>query len=152
MRACASEAGKLKSTTTWADFVPSVKSEDAYLSMLGQPGSTPHDIFDDFLEELAEKYKEDRAKIKKWAKAQGMTINSASTFSWFEDQLKKEEGYGQIPEETRRGRAQSGVWARDQNAQAWYMPRGSDMEAMAPTRGRHSGHTLRACARATLCE
>jgi len=97
------EAGKLKSTTTWADFVPSVKSEDAYLSMLGQPGSTPHDIFDDFLEELAEKYKEDRAKIKKWAKAQGMTINSASTFFWFEDQLKKEEGYGQIPEETRRG-------------------------------------------------
>jgi len=99
------EAGKLEYDSTWHAYLKaaSITSEPAYLDMLGQPGSTPHDLFDDFIEELAEKYKEDRAKVKKCAKAVGLTVNSASTFEWFEGLLKKDEDYLKIPEATRRG-------------------------------------------------
>merc|ERR1712087_797104 len=61
-----------------------------------------HDLFDDFLEELQEKYKEDRAKIKKWAKAAGVVVTSSSTFQEFRDLIKHEEGYKEVPEETTR--------------------------------------------------
>jgi len=97
------EQGKIKASTLWKDYVREVKSDAQYLDMIGQSGSTPHDLFDDFIEELNSKVKEDRAKIKKWAKAAGITISSASTFEGFHDTLQKEEGYMQIPEDTRRG-------------------------------------------------
>uniref|UniRef100_A0A7S2NJI0 WW domain-containing protein n=1 Tax=Zooxanthella nutricula TaxID=1333877 RepID=A0A7S2NJI0_9DINO len=97
------EQGKIKVSTVWQDYVKDVKSDAQYLDILGQPGSTPHDIFDDLVEELNSKVKEDRAKIKKWAKAAGMTISSASTFEEFEETLQKQEGYAQVPEDTVRG-------------------------------------------------
>merc|ERR1712129_596444 len=57
---------------------------------------------DDFIEELHEKYKEDRAKIKKWAKAAGVVVTSSSTYEQFHELLKPEDGFIQIPEEHRR--------------------------------------------------
>lgn len=71
--------------------------------MIGTRGSTPHDLFDDFFEELDQKYKEDRSKIHKMAKAKGLVITSTSTYEWFHEQLKDEEGYTGIPEEHRTG-------------------------------------------------
>merc|ERR1712190_374839 len=52
-------------------------------------------------EESNEKYKEDRAKIKKWAKAKGLIVTSSSTYDSFHEQLKDEEGFLQVPEEHR---------------------------------------------------
>mmetsp|Transcript_91046 Transcript_91046/g.253499 ORF Transcript_91046/g.253499 Transcript_91046/m.253499 type:complete len:563 (-) Transcript_91046:107-1795(-) len=92
------EKGRVKVGTLWRDFVQSVQEEPKYLGLLGQAGSTPHDLFDDYLEELNERYKEDRAKIKKWAKAKGLVVTSTSTAEWFHDQLQGEEGFLQIPE------------------------------------------------------
>mmetsp|Transcript_14042 Transcript_14042/g.38365 ORF Transcript_14042/g.38365 Transcript_14042/m.38365 type:complete len:585 (+) Transcript_14042:160-1914(+) len=91
--------GKLKMSTAWREVAQIVQSDKQYLAMIGLPGSAPHDIFDDFLEELAEKYKEDSKKLKKWAKAKGVVVTSSSTLSWFCDQLKDEEGYALIAQD-----------------------------------------------------
>jgi len=91
----------IKLETKWNQVVPDIQADPRYLSMIGVPGSTPHDIFDDFIVELQERYKDDRAKIKKWAKAKGLVITSSSTYEWFHDQMKDEDGYLQVPEEHR---------------------------------------------------
>jgi len=93
-----SDKGLLQMTTRWGDFAQTIVDEPRYLNVVGMSGSTPHDLFDDFLEELNERYKEDRAKIKKWAKAKGLVVTSTTTHQWFYDQLKGEDGFLQIPE------------------------------------------------------
>jgi len=44
-------AGKIKAGTKWMDVLPEVNEEPRYLAMLGQPGSTPLDLFWDMVEE-----------------------------------------------------------------------------------------------------
>eukprot|EP00929_Paragymnodinium_shiwhaense_P080520 TRINITY_DN41_c0_g1_i1.p1 TRINITY_DN41_c0_g1~~TRINITY_DN41_c0_g1_i1.p1 ORF type:complete len:572 (-),score=259.02 TRINITY_DN41_c0_g1_i1:132-1847(-) len=111
--------GHIKASEPWADVAREVKGDKQYLAMVGNPGSTPHDIYDDFLEELEGKYKDDRAKLKKWAKAKGLTITSSSTYEWFHEQLKDEEGYSTIPEENRKQMLESLVQkAKEQEEEA----------------------------------
>merc|ERR1712137_996783 len=78
------EAGKLTTTTSWREYA-----------------KFTHELFDDFIEGVHEQYKEDRQKIKKWAKAAGIVVTSSSTYEQFHAQLKGEEGFAQIAEETR---------------------------------------------------
>mmetsp|Transcript_57049 Transcript_57049/g.137918 ORF Transcript_57049/g.137918 Transcript_57049/m.137918 type:complete len:573 (+) Transcript_57049:92-1810(+) len=96
------EKGAIKMTTHWRDLSQTIQDEPGYLNLLPQSGATPHDLFDDFIDELNERYKEDRAKIKKWGKAKGLVVTSTSTAEWFHEQLQGEEGFLQIPEEHRR--------------------------------------------------
>jgi len=91
--------GRIKSTTAWRDVAKRIQDDERYIGMIATRGSTPHDLYDDFLEGLGERYKEDSKKIKKWAKAKGLVITSSSTFEWFNEQLKDEEGYAQVGED-----------------------------------------------------
>eukprot|EP00928_Gymnodinium_smaydae_P087812 TRINITY_DN72008_c0_g1_i1.p1 TRINITY_DN72008_c0_g1~~TRINITY_DN72008_c0_g1_i1.p1 ORF type:complete len:580 (-),score=182.43 TRINITY_DN72008_c0_g1_i1:174-1913(-) len=93
--------GKIKASTPWRDVAQAIRDDSRYINMIGLGGSTAHDLFDDFIEELNERYKEDRNKIKKFAKAKGIVVTSSSTYASFHDALKDEEGYLQIPEEHR---------------------------------------------------
>mmetsp|Transcript_66980 Transcript_66980/g.160456 ORF Transcript_66980/g.160456 Transcript_66980/m.160456 type:complete len:583 (-) Transcript_66980:105-1853(-) len=94
--------GRINMTTHWSSVAKKIVDDPRYEKLIGQPGSTPHDLFDDLIDELNEKYKEDRAKIKKMAKAKGLIVTSSSTYEWFHEQLKAEEGYVDIPEEHRK--------------------------------------------------
>jgi pre-mRNA-processing factor 40 len=97
-----SAKGKITMSTLWPDLVESCQKDPRYLDLLGHPGSTPHDLFDDFVEDLSDKYKEGRAKIKKIAKAKGLVVTSTVSYSWFNDELKDEEGFLDIPESYRK--------------------------------------------------
>ncbi|KAL9604547.1 MAG: hypothetical protein Q9219_000512 [cf. Caloplaca sp. 3 TL-2023] len=44
-------AGKIKAGTKWMKILPEIKDDSRYTSMLGQPGSTPLDLFWDVVEE-----------------------------------------------------------------------------------------------------
>ncbi len=44
-------AGKIKAGTKWMDVLPEVNEDPRYVAMLGQPGSTPLDLFWDIAEE-----------------------------------------------------------------------------------------------------
>jgi len=44
-------AGKIKAGTKWMDILPEVNEDPRYVAMLGQPGSTPLDLFWDMVEE-----------------------------------------------------------------------------------------------------
>lgn len=90
--------GKLQLNSIWREFVQTISDEPRYTNLVCNPGSTPHDVFDDFVEELGEKYKQDRAQIKKMAKASGLVVTSSSTYEWFCDQLSREDGFGSIVE------------------------------------------------------
>merc|ERR1712151_1067983 len=93
------KAGRIKQTTAWRDVAKRIQDDERYIGVIATSGSTPHDLFDDFIDDLGERYKEDSKKIKKWAKAKGLCITSTSTFEWFNEQLKDEDGYSQVAED-----------------------------------------------------
>jgi len=101
------EAGKIKANTHWGDYAETVVKDDRYLVLISQPGSTPHDLFDDYVESLNEKYNQDRNKIKKLAKSKGMVFTSSSTYEWFKDQLKDEAVFLALGEEFRKSTFES---------------------------------------------
>merc|ERR1712113_863812 len=94
--------GKISSTSHWREVAKMVVDDERYMKMVGMSGSTPHDLFDDFIEDLGEKYKQDRALLKKMAKAKGVVITSTSTYGWFCDELRDEEGYDSIAGEHKK--------------------------------------------------
>lgn len=94
--------GDIKTSTSWREIAKTVVEDERYTKLIGQSGATAHDLFDDFIEELGEKYKTDRAQIKKWAKAKGLVITSSCTFEWFKDELKGEEGFVAIQEDNKK--------------------------------------------------
>lgn len=101
------EDGRIKVSTRWDEYVPSVVKEDQYLALISQPGSTPHDLFDDYIEELQGKYNQDRKKIMKLAKSKGMVFTSASTYDWFEGELKEETVFKDLTHEHRKAAFES---------------------------------------------
>lgn len=96
------KSGKIQTDMPWRDVAKLLHTDAKYTALISGTGSTPHDLFDDFLEELEERYKEDKNKIKKLAKAKDMTFTSASTYEWFQDQLRGEEDFDELPEDQRR--------------------------------------------------
>lgn len=62
--------------------------ESRYIDLISQPGSTPHDLFDDFIEGTGDRYNQDKAKLKKLVKSKGLVITTNSTWEWFNGELK----------------------------------------------------------------
>mmetsp|Transcript_21153 Transcript_21153/g.39761 ORF Transcript_21153/g.39761 Transcript_21153/m.39761 type:complete len:577 (+) Transcript_21153:51-1781(+) len=93
--------GKINSQTFWGDYCEEqdVVKDSRYTALIAQPGSTPHDLFDDFIENLENKYTQDKAKLKKLAKSKGLTITQSSTWEWFKGELKEEQVFKDISEE-----------------------------------------------------
>ncbi|CAJ1328212.1 unnamed protein product [Effrenium voratum] len=101
------DKGKIATSSFWGDYAEKVVKDDRYIALIAQPGSTPHDLFDDFLEELQDKFNQDKTKLKKLAKSKGMVITASSTWEWFQGELKGEAVFNDIAEEHRKSMFES---------------------------------------------
>jgi pre-mRNA-processing factor 40 len=61
--------GKIDAKSRWQEFYPLIKDDDRYLEMLGQPGSTPIELFWDIVEDVYEELYAKRKHIEKIMKA-----------------------------------------------------------------------------------
>ena len=62
------EAGKLHSMTLWMDLYSVMSSDIRFDSMLGQPGSTPLDLFKFYVEDLKARFQDDKRLVKELLK------------------------------------------------------------------------------------
>ncbi|KAJ2852527.1 U1 snRNP protein [Coemansia brasiliensis] len=51
-------------SSTWSEFYPQIKHDPRYLAMLGQPGSTPLDLFWDAIELLSDEFYHERKHLE----------------------------------------------------------------------------------------
>lgn len=64
----------MTASSTWKSTYPLLASTHAYLNLLGQPGSTPIDLFWDVIDELEQKLEEDcKALETLWFQREGAT-------------------------------------------------------------------------------
>jgi hypothetical protein len=64
----------MDSTTNWRKFLPIVSNEPRYQAMLNISGSTPAELFFDYIVELQERFIKERKKVKHLAKSLGLRV------------------------------------------------------------------------------
>ena len=81
----------LNMDTKWKDFVSKIKDKDEYLNMLGQEGSTPHELFQDKIQELKKEYKKIKKIFKDIILKNKIEFKFQITFEEFDNLISKYE-------------------------------------------------------------
>ncbi|CAG8453577.1 7909_t:CDS:10 [Acaulospora morrowiae] len=75
----------------WKEIYPVIHDDERYLNMLGQPGSSPLELFWDVVEELDEILYQQRKVVSEVLKAKDLTLNPGVTFEQFQYTLGSDE-------------------------------------------------------------
>ena len=77
------EDGKLHSMSTWMELYPTISSDSIFNRMLGQPGSTPLDLFKFYVMDLKARFHDEKKIIREILKDQGFEVGTKTTFDAF---------------------------------------------------------------------
>ncbi|XP_048346195.1 pre-mRNA-processing factor 40 homolog B isoform X2 [Sphaerodactylus townsendi] len=77
------ENGRLHSMSTWMELYPSLSTDRRFANMLGQPGSTPLDLFKFYVEDLKARFHDEKKIIKDILKDRNFCVEINTTFEDF---------------------------------------------------------------------
>merc|ERR1712018_523508 len=77
------EAGKLTSMSLWVELYPTISADIRFTQMLGQPGSTPLDLFKFYVEDLKSRFYSEKKIIKEILKEKSYEMSTTVTFEDF---------------------------------------------------------------------
>uniref|UniRef100_A0A4W3I3C7 Pre-mRNA-processing factor 40 homolog A n=1 Tax=Callorhinchus milii TaxID=7868 RepID=A0A4W3I3C7_CALMI len=77
------ESGHLHSMSTWMELYPAISADIRFSKMLGQPGSTPLDLFKFYVEDLKARFHDEKKIIKDILKDKGFAVEVNTTFEEF---------------------------------------------------------------------
>ncbi|XP_060108588.1 pre-mRNA-processing factor 40 homolog B [Heteronotia binoei] len=77
------ESGRLHSMSTWMELYPSLSTDRRFANMLGQPGSTPLDLFKFYVEDLKARFHDEKKIIKDILKDRNFSVEINTTFEDF---------------------------------------------------------------------
>ncbi|KAF9380271.1 hypothetical protein CPB97_008490 [Podila verticillata] len=83
--------GQLNAKTCWMQIHPLIKDDSRYQTVLGQPGSTPMELFWDLIEDLDERLYQDRKLVQDVLKNIDYEIVPETTFEQFAELMKNHE-------------------------------------------------------------
>lgn len=75
--------GQLHSMSAWMEMYPTVSADIRFNNMLGQPGSTPLDLFKFYVEDLKARYHDEKRIIKDILKDKGFLVEINTSFEDF---------------------------------------------------------------------
>lgn len=77
------EDGKLTSMSTWVELYPTISPDLRFSAMLGQPGSTPLDLFKFYVDQLKSDFHAHKKIIKEILKERKFIVQADTTFEQF---------------------------------------------------------------------
>merc|ERR1712223_955721 len=77
------EAGKLTSMSLWVELHQAICADNRFAHMLGQPGSTPLDLFKFYVEDLKSRYTMEKKVIKEILREKNYELKASTTFEEF---------------------------------------------------------------------
>merc|ERR1712051_37249 len=77
------EAGKLTSMSLWVELYQAICADNRFSNMLGQPGSTPLDLFKFYVEDLKSLYTMEKKVIKEILREKNYDLKASTTFEEF---------------------------------------------------------------------
>ncbi|KAK5821650.1 hypothetical protein F5H01DRAFT_290377 [Linnemannia elongata] len=84
-------SGQLNAKSCWMQIHPLIKEDARYTSILGQPGSTPMELFWDLIEDLDERLYQDRKMIQNLLSSMDYQVQPETTFDEFQEAVSKQE-------------------------------------------------------------
>jgi len=88
--------------TKWNKFVSMIKDDPKYTNLLGQSGSTPQQLFEDFILREKENFKRQKGTLKQIIKSGSLNLSSKMSFAEFEAAFGKYPEYAKIEEKNRK--------------------------------------------------
>ena len=77
------EQGRLTSMSLWCELYPVVSQDPRFHALLGQPGSTPLDLFKYYVEDLKARFSDEKKIIKEILKEKNYDVQSVTSFEQF---------------------------------------------------------------------
>ena len=77
------EHGKLTSMSLWCELYPVISQDPRFHALLGQPGSTPLDLFKFYVEDLKARFSDEKKIIKEILKEKNFEVVAGSGFEEF---------------------------------------------------------------------
>merc|ERR1712183_965103 len=77
------EQGKLTSMSLWVELYPVVSQDPRFHALLGQPGSTPLDLFKFYVEDLKARFHDEKKIIKETLKEKEFEMSAGTGFEEF---------------------------------------------------------------------
>ncbi|KAK2717145.1 pre-mRNA-processing factor 40 homolog A-like [Artemia franciscana] len=77
------EQGKLTSMSLWVELYPILSSDIRFSAMLGNPGSSPLDLFKFYVEDLKSRFHDEKKIIKEILKERNFEVEVSTTFEDF---------------------------------------------------------------------
>ena len=77
------EQGRLTSMSLWCELYPVVSQDPRFHALLGQPGSTPLDLFKYYVEDLKARFSDEKKIIKEILKGKNYDVQSVTSFEQF---------------------------------------------------------------------
>ncbi|XP_058800237.1 pre-mRNA-processing factor 40 homolog A [Phymastichus coffea] len=77
------EQGKLTSMSLWVELYPMLSADLRFSAMLGQPGSTPLDLFKFYVEDLKSRFHDEKKIIREILKEKNFEVQIDTTFEEF---------------------------------------------------------------------
>merc|ERR1712018_449526 len=87
------EAGKLTSMSLWVELYPTISADIRFDKMLGQPGSTPLDLFKFYVEDLKARFHDEKKMVKDILKESGQQIDTKTTYDEFMGMLRPDRRF-----------------------------------------------------------
>ncbi|XP_021948994.1 pre-mRNA-processing factor 40 homolog A isoform X1 [Folsomia candida] len=75
--------GKLTSMSLWVELYPIISSDARFAQMLGQPGSSPLDLFKFYVEDLKSRYQDEKKIIREILRGKSFDVTEVTTFEEF---------------------------------------------------------------------
>ncbi|XP_046856786.1 pre-mRNA-processing factor 40 homolog B-like isoform X2 [Xenia sp. Carnegie-2017] len=82
---------ELNSMSLWSEMYPTISADLRFSKMLGQPGSTPLDLFKFYVEDLKSKFNEEKRIIKEIMKDEDYTVELNSKYEQFFNMIHKDD-------------------------------------------------------------
>merc|ERR1711872_472973 len=77
------EQGKLTSMSLWCELYPTISQDPRFHALLGQPGSTPLDLFKFYVEDLKARFHDEKKIIKEILKEKEFEMSPNTSFEEF---------------------------------------------------------------------
>ncbi|GFR81602.1 pre-mRNA-processing factor 40-like protein A [Elysia marginata] len=81
------QQNKLNSMSLWMDLFPIISQDMRFGLMLGQPGSTPLDLFKFYVEDLKSRFHDEKKIVKEILKDKGFYIEITTTYESFSNAI-----------------------------------------------------------------
>jgi pre-mRNA-processing factor 40 len=75
----------------WVELFGVISNDERFSKMLGQPGSTPLDLFKLYVEDLKARFHDEKKVVKEILKDKGYTIDIDSTFEKFAEIISTDQ-------------------------------------------------------------